>query len=458
MAVIVRRRPTNVDKSGRKRGSPGFDPSTAGGGGGGSSAPPTSSKFRELAKQRGVNLPAEQRRARSQLQTGQRVGGTTSQTLARQAGIRNVETVDISKIPLAEDSGTGFDKIDSGVLPTGFDKIDSGVLPQPKEQFSLTQTLRNMFTIPELTTKDLITGELIKTNPINALQILSFMGISPTNTGTIPASSSLLKSPNWRIGGEAGVKAAGQAAKNTWAAKKTLKLLQAIAKEMGKPKYIAGAIGGIIGIYGWGEWSFGEAKEGMNIGAAKALETGDPILIAEYMKTMDEIYDVTFWQGVQRAIPGPNLAFGFGKKSKALMAQKKVIKVVLKNEITALTTGETDDEKYARIRQEEIDQQQLITDNRIKADKIWKLEKIKLDRLANEFRLNEQGKFNEEERKLAAKQFRDNSRFLAKQAEKERRREAEDRIAIAKFWLEYRKVSQEITDNNRPSALNFGLI
>ena len=95
---------TDVDKSGRKRGSPGFDPSTAGGkitqetsGGGGRLRPgagnaarrakeaAAKSKFQQLAKSRGVDLPAEQARAQSQLESGQRVGGITASTLARQS-------------------------------------------------------------------------------------------------------------------------------------------------------------------------------------------------------------------------------------------------------------------------------------------------------------------------------------------------------------------------------------
>jgi len=50
------------------------------------------------------------------------------------------------------------------------------------------------------------------------------------------------------------------------------------------------------------------------------------------------------------------------------------------------------------------------------------------------------------------------ARFWAAEREKQREKEAEDRQAIADFWLAYRKLAQEIADNSRPSNLGFGLL
>lgn len=54
-------------------------------------APPTSKKFRELAKSRGVDLLAEQERARTQLEYSIKVGGTTEATREQQKQKKGVE-------------------------------------------------------------------------------------------------------------------------------------------------------------------------------------------------------------------------------------------------------------------------------------------------------------------------------------------------------------------------------
>ena len=50
----------------------------------------------------------------------------------------------------------------------------------------------------------------------------------------------------------------------------------------------------------------------------------------------------------------------------------------------------------------------------------------------------------------------DEAEFWAESAAKQRELEAEDREAIALFWLEYKKMVALMYENNRPSKLNFG--
>ena len=67
---------------------------------------------------------------------------------------------------------------------------------------------------------------------------------------------------------------------------------------------------------------------------------------------------------------------------------------------------------------------------------------------------------NEREAKSKAerKARNEDAKFWAEQAAKERELEAEDRKAIADFWIQYRITTQKIAENNRPSNLNFGLL
>ncbi len=54
--------------------------------------------------------------------------------------------------------------------------------------------------------------------------------------------------------------------------------------------------------------------------------------------------------------------------------------------------------------------------------------------------------------------MREDAAFWAKQAKQQRKLEAEDRQAIADFWIAYRKTQYQNSVDNRPSNLNFGLL
>ena len=72
---------------------------------------------------------------------------------------------------------------------------------------------------------------------------------------------------------------------------------------------------------------------------------------------------------------------------------------------------------------------------------------------------NEQRKLQlqwEQEAKRDARN--EDATFWARERAKQRKKEAEDRQAIADFWNAYRKASAKLAEDSRPSNLNFGLL
>ncbi len=127
----------------------------------------------------------------------------------------------------------------------------------------------------------------------------------------------------------------GIAANSKTARLSTNYILQVLA-QMRKPGYVALALMPIIGTYPWGEWALGEAKEATNWAAKNVINTGDPELMREYLRTSAEIFDITMWEQIQRMIPFANMAFSFGEKAKALQLQMKINNALVAVEIESI--------------------------------------------------------------------------------------------------------------------------
>ena len=223
---------------------------------------------------------------------------------------------------------------------------------------------------------------------------------------------------------------------NAKTVKETNSLLLKVVKQYRNPIVIVGTIGAMLSTYPWSEWALGEAKEGMIFNVNKAINTGDVNLLNEFLETSDEIFDMTIWETMRRLIPGANLQFTFGEKAQALMAQKKVNDKIVQDEIIKIQTGETEDDRWKRIREEEAE----------------------ADKEAVDY-YNEQRKIMVEwEAEARRNQRSDDAAFWRKERAKQRVKEAEDRKAIADFWIEYRKAAAKLREDSRPSNLNFGLL
>ncbi len=217
---------------------------------------------------------------------------------------------------------------------------------------------------------------------------------------------------------------------------KTVSLLIKIARQFKRPSVIVTGIIGMAGTYPWAEWALGEAKEGMIFNTQKAINTGDIDILNEFIETSNEIFDMTTWETMRRLIPGLNLQFAFGEKAQALQAQWKVNNKIIEDEKIKIETGETEDDRWERIREEEAE----------------------MDKDAVDYYNDERQKMVEWEAEARRNQRNEDAAFWRSERSKQRVKEAEDRKAIADFWIEYRKTALKIREDSRPSNLNFGLL
>jgi len=252
--------------------------------------------------------------------------------------------------------------------------------------------------------------------------------------------------------------AAGRIVGNTAIAKTTASMISKVLAASKKPVFVLSAVGAMIGTYPWSEWALGEAKEGMIFNMKKALATGDPELIAEFTRQSDEIFDINVWEQIARLIPFANIAFSFGEKAQSLQAQKKVNDKISQDEVIKLTTGETDDAKWERVRKEQDEIKHATIDyynTERKKMVTWENE-AKAAATAAKSTSYPSGSSTSRADEIKARN--EDARFWAEQAAKQRKLEAEDRKAIADFWTAYRKTQNKLAQDNRPSNLNFGLL
>ena len=234
----------------------------------------------------------------------------------------------------------------------------------------------------------------------------------------------------------------GKAVTNPKAAQQTASLIQKTiagikAHPFSSSVIALGTLGSIIGSYPWAEWAQGEAREVMGFAVAQALrEDASPETIQQLRDEQTALWDQNIWEALARLIPGANIAAGFLNKYKALRAQMVVNDKIMADRITQLETGETEDEKWERVREEEAEQ----------------------DKAAIDY-YNEQRKLQVQWEREADKAARNaDAAFWRKERAKQDKMEAEDRQAIADFWIAYRKQTLKIANDNRPSNLNFGLL
>lgn len=200
-------------------------------------------------------------------------------------------------------------------------------------------------------------------------------------------------------------------------------------------KVLAG-VSGVLGTYIFAEWAGLEGIETIPFVLEDAIRSGDPELIAEARDVLETLENPNIWQKIGRLFPGTNILVGFGKKGKAIRTNVMVQKKIAENELTAIQTGESDDQKWERIRQQEVEAERKNID-------YYNEQRRKMVEWENEARM---------------KQLEKEAEFWRKEREKQAKQELEDAKAIAEFWLEYKRQSQKLYESTRPSNLNFGLL
>jgi len=200
-----------------------------------------------------------------------------------------------------------------------------------------------------------------------------------------------------------------------------------------------GALAGAASAMFLGQWSQAEAPEPISIVMRDILRqaqaTGDYTLYDEAAEARDEILDLDVWEKITMWSPF-SPAIGIPNKIKGAKAAAILMDKLAQDQQIQRETGESNDQKWERIRNEQSQQEQTNIDY-----------------------YNQQRQIMINFEREAAKNARDaDARFWAKEREKQRKLEAEDREAIAEFWQKYRIEAAKAAEDNRPSKLNFGII
>ena len=198
-------------------------------------------------------------------------------------------------------------------------------------------------------------------------------------------------------------------------------------------------IAGAAGLVFLGMWGQAESGEPLSIAmrdiSYEAKKTGNWDLYNEAAEIRNEIIDLEIWEQAAMWTPLAPL-IGITNKIKGVKAAAVIQDKFAKSQQTAQENNETPQQTAIREQQEEQN-----------------------DYKANIDYYNEQRKkLLQWEEEAADRDMKEDAAFWAAEREKQRQKEAEDRQAIAQFWNAYRKEQQKISDDNRPSNLNFGLI
>ena len=191
-----------------------------------------------------------------------------------------------------------------------------------------------------------------------------------------------------------------------------------------------------------------EASQTLGFAASQALRAGDLESYDELATVRDDILkEPTFWDNIKALIPFKNVGDQLEKYRIAAVASGKVFDKLAEDRRIQIETGETDDERWKRVKQEE--------DEMRREYKTWSIEQ---DKIRNDNEREARAAVRKATNAAERKARNEDAEFWANEKAKEREREAADRKAIADFWAAYKKIQQKIQQDNRPSNLNFGLL
>ena len=191
-----------------------------------------------------------------------------------------------------------------------------------------------------------------------------------------------------------------------------------------------------------------EAAQTVGFPKAKAFDqaihvTGDFSLFFEAMALENEVLqDKTGWDLIKSFIPWLKVQDGIDRYKDAALSANKIWERMAQNQLLA-----NEKEMPKLIAEQEKGDYKANTD-------YYNEERKKMVIWETQLRAEARAAEREEDRKAYEKQ----AAFWGAEKEKQRKKEAQDRIAIAEFWDAYRKKQQELKEQSRPSNLKFGLI
>lgn len=221
-----------------------------------------------------------------------------------------------------------------------------------------------------------------------------------------------------------GVNTATVAATTTWLAK--------LGAALTSPTAIAGGLVATIGTYPFAGFIKEESLQTLSFGVRSAIESGNEEGAKIALEQQKELLNPGLWEKMLEKIPYANVLSSLKNFYSAANTKIAIDEKIIEN----MNTGEDSDTKWERLRQEEADQDKATVDY-----------------------YNEQRKLMVQwEREAEKAALKEDAAFWRKEKEAQSKKEAEDRKAIAEFWNAYRKEQQKLSEDTRPSNLNFGLI
>jgi len=217
---------------------------------------------------------------------------------------------------------------------------------------------------------------------------------------------------------------------------KTASWLGRAASTLKNPQFVVGSLMASIGSYPFAGFIKEEALQTLGFATKAALDNDDIAGAEEALALQDEVLDPGMWEQIKQGIPFVNVLNSLDSFYEAAKIKNSVDRKIIADRKQQVETGETEDERWARVREEQAAQERANID-------YYNSERRKLLRWENE---------------AAADKRNADAAFWRKEREKQRKLEEEDRIAIAEFWEAYRKESQKAREDARPSKLNFGLL
>lgn len=235
---------------------------------------------------------------------------------------------------------------------------------------------------------------------------------------------------------QVGSSTAGTFATNAATKTVTAGWLTRIAAATKSPQFVAGTLMAAIGSYPFAGFIKEEALQTLGFSVRTALDNDDFEGAEQALDQTKEILDPGMWSEIKSNIPFVNVLDNLDDFYTAARTKMVVDERVIADKKIQFETGETDTERWARVKTEQATQDQAMID----------------------YYNTERQKLLEWESEAREKQRDEDAAFWAEQRQQQRKLEEEDRKAIADFWEQYKKRMQLISDNNRPSKLNFGLL
>lgn len=252
---------------------------------------------------------------------------------------------------------------------------------------------------------------------------------------------------------------------NTATEKATASYLTKLVKGMKDPYKLGGkltsaVVGGIIGAIGtypFASWAKQEALQSVEWGTRTALENGDLDGAREALELRREVLDPNLWERIAESIPFVNVVDNLAEYFEAAQIKLRIDERIVADMSASMELVSTEQGAQG-VNSDGSPRNNSTTNNRDAYFAFIREEEAREERAIIDYYNEERMTLLDWESNARAAQREEEARFWAEQRALKSRAEAADREAQAEFWFQYRKRLQELTDNNRPSKLNFGLL